>query len=642
MKFSSLVPYALVFTILIGCSNSYEIPKYFYGNYFDTTGLNYWVCLIHEDFVVYENDFWSYKIKSISESEIELRVYKESGEKKRVKVSKSDTYYTLFDGNQEIICSKNSEGIQIKPRGELPVMDAGVAVIKGVVFDDTTKNTQVKIEAEKYFSYKESEVRISEVDEMGRFSISIPMLNSQSVFLICGKHRWRRIFITPGDSLTILINGQNGKPIHFMGTNSDVCYHTQYVLEQLHDLGEARTPRWELKPMDFRRYIDSLASVQRNFLEIYSSENLCPDLFVSWCERFIECSRLQSLGSYSFMSTIHGSGTGNTLTADHPYYNYIESINFNDTLRLLEANAGDVIGVTIEYYNKVLREEINSQTKIQNEMLTLIKEYHDQIPDEKYAFIESFSDSLKANITVSHKLVSELFAIAEPFRDEYGFRLMKARMDRRINFFLGQEYSLMRDLMLMKIYDDIKQARMLDVLDHVFNRIDTSIQYSVFREDLKNDYSALLTKIESLQNIDFVSNKSSESGEKLLLDIINSNQDTVIILDFWFAACGPCRTGFMKIKSIKKQLYDVPIKFVYLCYSSSEKDWANVIKEYEVKGDHYLLTGEQFAYFSNLLNISSAPRYVLIGKNGKIANDNFVQPQSYQQYMEALRKYLRE
>jgi len=82
------------------------------------------------------------------------------------------------------------------------------------------------------------------------------------------------------------------------------------------------------------------------------------------------------------------------------------------------------------------------------------------------------------------------------------------------------------------------------------------------------------------------------------------------------------------MKPIKTQMYDVPIKFVYLCYSSSEKDWTNVIKEIGVKGDHYLLTGEQFAYFSNLLNISSAPRYVWIGRDGKIVNDNFVQAQS--------------
>ena len=590
MKYRPVFTLAIVLFIQIGCSNSKEIPNGFFGSYFDTTGTNYWTCSIFADYLVYDNDFWSYKIKSSSENEIKLLIYKESGEKKKVKVSKPDTHYTFFDGKQEFICSKSSEAIKVKPGSGLPVMEAGIAVIKGVVFDDTSKYTQVKIVAEKYFSLRESEVRIAEVDEMGRFSISIPMLKSQSVFLHCGDHRWRRIFVTPGDSLTILVDGQSGRPVHFMGTNSDVCYHTEYVLDTFHHLGEARSRRWDLEPLNFREYMDSLASVQLNYLDTYETENQCPDLFVDWCKSFIEFNRAGDLFRYSFISLRHEMGTGNRLNISHPYYDFIESIDFNDTLMLLEANAGDLHGQISMYYGKVLREVYNSQ--------------------------------------------------ARTHRDAYEFRLIKEQMNRKIDFFMGQEFSLMRDLMLMTVYDDMKRARMLDVLDHVYNRIDTMIQYPVFKEDLKNDYLAFLAKIESLQNIEFVANQSSESGEKLLLDIINSNRDTVVILDFWYTACGPCRTGFTKMKSIKKQLFDVPVKFVYLCYSSSEKDWASIIKEFGVKGEHYLLTGEQFAYFSNLLNISSAPRYVLIGKNGKIANDNFVQPQSYQQYMEALRKYL--
>lgn len=640
MKYRFLSTLAIVMLIQIGCSKPEVISSEFIGNYFDTTGTDYWTCSIFADYLIYENDFWNYKIKASSEKEIKLQIFNKSGDKRRIKISKADTSYILNDGKQEIICCRSSEDIRVKPGKEVPIWEAGVAVIKGVVLGDTSKNVQVKIKAAKYFTTRDSEVRIAEVDAQGRFSISIPMLTSQSVFLFCCDQSWRRIFLTPGDSLTMLIDGQSGRPVHFMGTNADVCYHMENVLDTLHQLSEVRTRNWGLEPMDFWEYMDSLSLVQYDFLESYSAEKQCSDLCVHWCKSFIDCSRGNELGRYPFMSTKHGMGAVNRLEVDHPYFDFIESVNFNDTMLILEAMAGNLVGNLDNYYHKVLRQEINSEARIHQDIYAFLNDYTNQISEEDIRFIESLSDSLATYGAFSRSLVNRLVSIADPFKDEYDYRLMKAQIDRRIEYFIGLDYSLMRDLLLMKVYADMKRARKLDVMDHVYNRIDTLIQYPVFKEDLKNDYSAFLAKIESLQNIEFVANKSSESGEKLLLDIINSSRDTIVVLDFWYTACGPCRTGFEKMKSIKKQMYDVPIKFVYLCYSSSEKDWSNVIKELEVKGDHYLLTGAQFAYFSNLLNISSAPRYVLIGRDGKIVNDNFVQPQSYQQYMGALRKYL--
>jgi len=640
MRFTISILAVFVFLFQLSCTKSTETPEVFLGNYFDISGTKYWTCSVFQDYIVYENDFWSYKIKSISENEIKYRLWNNIGARKKLKISKLDSLYEISVLRKSFLCNRDGKNIRLKPENEVPIWNAGTAVVKGVVVNDTTKNVQVKIEAEKYFSQRESEIRIAEVDEKGQFSISIPILNSQSVFLHYGNQRWRRIFLTPGESLMILIDGKSGRPVHFMGTNSDVCYHIENVLDTLHQLSEIRSRKWGLEPMDFWKYMDSLSSVQHEFLRTYSAMNQCSDLFAKWCKSFIDCSRANELGRYPFMSTRYGMGAVDRLEVEHPYFGFIQSINFNDTMLLLEANAGDLLGNLDNYYFKVLRQEINSEARIHKDIYSFLFDYTDQISDVDMQFINSLSDSLGTYNTFSRGLVNRLVSIADPFKDEYDYRLMKAQMDRKIDYFNGFEYSLMKDLLLMVVYDNMKRARMLDVLDHVYSRIDTLVQFPVFKDDLENDYLTLLQKIESLQSIDFVGSKSTKPGEDLLSDIINSYQDTLVVIDFWYTACGPCRTAFEKMKTIKKQMYEVPIKFVYLCYSSTEKDWTNIVKEYDVKGDHYLLTNAQFAYFSDLFNISSAPRYVLIGIDGRITNDNFVQPQSYQQYIAALRKYL--
>jgi hypothetical protein len=96
------------------------------------------------------------------------------------------------------------------------------------------------------------------------------------------------------------------------------------------------------------------------------------------------------------------------------------------------------------------------------------------------------------------------------------------------------------------------------------------------------------------------------------------------------------------MKTIKKDLVSEDVDFVYLCYSSTENDWKNVLKEFNIQGDHYLLTSEQVSYFSKLFDISSAPRYILINKEGRIVNSNFRPPMESNGYLNALKNNLKK
>lgn len=134
--------------------------------------------------------------------------------------------------------------------------------------------------------------------------------------------------------------------------------------------------------------------------------------------------------------------------------------------------------------------------------------------------------------------------------------------------------------------------------------------------------------------------KSSEKGEVLLKEIIQKHKNRVIILDFWYTGCSACRNDFKRMNQFKKDLISEEVDFVYFCYSSNENDWKNVLKEYKIQGDHYLLTSDQFSYFSKKFDINSAPRYILMNKAGSIVNSNFRPPMEPNAYLSALKNNL--
>ena len=67
----------------------------------------------------------------------------------------------------------------------------------------------------------------------------------------------------------------------------------------------------------------------------------------------------------------------------------------------------------------------------------------------------------------------------------------------------------------------------------------------------------------------------------------------------------------------------------------------DVIKAFTIRGDHYLLTKEQYSYFAELFKLSAAPQYVLIDKTGKVRNTNFIRPFDEYLYLAELKKIIK-
>ncbi len=108
-------------------------------------------------------------------------------------------------------------------------------------------------------------------------------------------------------------------------------------------------------------------------------------------------------------------------------------------------------------------------------------------------------------------------------------------------------------------------------------------------------------------------------ADKLFAEIINKYKGKLVYVDFWATWCGPCRSGIERIKSLKEEMKDQDIVFVYLTNQSSpEQTYSAMIPD--IKGEHYRLSTDEWNYLAAKFNISGIPHYVLVGKNGEVIN----------------------
>ena len=111
------------------------------------------------------------------------------------------------------------------------------------------------------------------------------------------------------------------------------------------------------------------------------------------------------------------------------------------------------------------------------------------------------------------------------------------------------------------------------------------------------------------------------SGDDAFESFIAQYRGKVVFLDFWETWCMPCKMGMAQIAPLKEELKDSDIVFVCVSSQSSPKDTWKVLTK-GIRAEHYRLSQSEYYPLYQKFNIKTIPRYVLIGKDGKIVNSD--------------------
>lgn len=115
----------------------------------------------------------------------------------------------------------------------------------------------------------------------------------------------------------------------------------------------------------------------------------------------------------------------------------------------------------------------------------------------------------------------------------------------------------------------------------------------------------------------------------ILQNIIEKYKGKLVLVDFWASWCLPCREEF---PSEKKLIQKYPnIGFVFLSIDKSNTAWQKAMAEYDDilnKENSFLLVKSDKDELLKQINVSTIPRFVLFGKDGKIISADAPRPSS--------------
>lgn len=128
-------------------------------------------------------------------------------------------------------------------------------------------------------------------------------------------------------------------------------------------------------------------------------------------------------------------------------------------------------------------------------------------------------------------------------------------------------------------------------------------------------------------------------GDELFESIIAKFKGKVIYVDFWATWCGPCMEGIKEIASLKEEMKNENVVFLYITNQTSpEKTWNAKIPN--IKGEHYRVSEDEWNYLTQKFNISGIPHYALVNKKGEIVKSSF-RPSSNEELRAILEKELK-
>lgn len=111
-------------------------------------------------------------------------------------------------------------------------------------------------------------------------------------------------------------------------------------------------------------------------------------------------------------------------------------------------------------------------------------------------------------------------------------------------------------------------------------------------------------------------------------EVLKQFKGKVVYIDFWATWCGPCRGQMPHSRKLHETFKGKDVVFLYISFDRNEIAWKRGIEKMGIKGYHWKPDRKQGAEINKRFKVQYIPRYMLVGKDGKLLADDFYRPSS--------------
>lgn len=470
----------------------------------------------------------------------------------------------------------------------------------------------------------------AELDEQGRFTMKIPVLNSSECY-----GDWKRCFVRtllePGKTYFMLYDFKEGRR-YFMG--DDVRLQNELFKFPL-DWNYISLERGD----DYAQYIPAVDKLVKQ--QYASIDSLCeanPSLstrFKMYRKENCLWQQAREFAQGYFRTKSH------MFTDEARRYAYQ---NYWTQLSGVQSRHRDTKQFIIDFFEDAVRNSPSAQQNI--ELREVLKEvdFDEQSAKTITRYAESWdtiTETLKGIEDAEEKqrvleafntrhadLLKQLQQILEtPKVKEYVEKRALIMRLKSNEWLLDSLHATpyVREMIQFKLLNDQMMWSYRPLPQGVIDTAKTLLKSPVAIERLEQD-NAHYAAIEN-REFDKLVLKSSDNlkdlteGEALLKKILEPYKGRIVLLDVWGTWCGPCKEALSHSTEEYACLGKYDVTFLYLANNSPQKSWENVIKEHNVTGKnvaHYNLPREQQEAIERYLQVTAYPTYKLFDREGNL------------------------
>ncbi|MBQ9525323.1 MAG: TlpA family protein disulfide reductase [Bacteroidaceae bacterium] len=481
------------------------------------------------------------------------------------------------------------------------------------------------------------------MDDLGRFVMKVPMLNTAEVIFDWNRTYIRTLF-EPGETYLMLYDFKGGHKL-FMGKNCRLQNETlAHRVGWAEVYSEGRMD--EEAAMKFLEEAKNKKDKEMQELEKVIKEHpTVSDRYINYLTGVYKTCEGKSLMG----------GRYENLNIPAEILNYVSQQNWQQPIRpyslCREFNSFRSCYIRYFVVDRYAMKSGSGYSLHTDDMCApILRKYRDagklSITDEDLDIVDRYHKSTRNFMIISAEDKEAIRKRDEIRKSDLAKREHEIIMRDDVQKVIKEDYPLIPTYFALNVLDSLgcdqdlrdivitsELQKMIDqgreaLSDHImqfFNENVMMLAAKAYVRAQNEKYLALQRKdiSSSLKSAKDVANMSD--GEQILRKIIEPYKGKIILLDIWGTWCAPCKEGLKHSQEEYKRLKDYDIVYLYLANNSPDKTWKAIIKEYEVLGDnvvHYNLPQDQQQAIEHFIGVKAFPTYKLIDREGNVLDVN--------------------